>query len=383
MILVFAATAAGRHPLASYLFSLGALALAILPFASASTSLQKIELRALLRGLKAGLVLTAFAVLISIFVQVLGMTLVMGPLKDWLVGPEATGTFLGYIRPMAGFSEPSHLAIYLITMYVFFDLVATPGRTTVFWRLLLVVTVLLVGSVSGLVLFGLYLFAKAAKEVLRFAAGKLANSSSSTVIRLIGLVSVVFIGFVLLGPNAQGLTEEYWTRVLQTVEAVQSGNLVGSEGSRVNAFLALPDFWAETGWIGVATGIGYANYQTWLTETYGYLGESATFARGGIDNLLVAILLSTGIVGLLFYIIFLYRGLGGRQSLSHLPVIVFILGVHFSYGYLISGLYWNLLLILAAGIRYSVMAAPVPKVTVRRARVVRRPIGPESSEAGA
>jgi hypothetical protein len=301
---------------------------------------------------------------ITIVVQWLGIHRALGPAVSWLIGTEQTGLFLGYVRPFAGFSEPSHLAIYLASVYVVLDFLGRSGRRYGFKRLVVATALLLTGSVSGLVMFVVYVAARLTGMLRRMLVGRL---STKKTMRGLALVVLVLGLVAALGPGV--FSEEYALRIARTLEDIETGNLVGSEGSRVNAVLALPEYWDSTGWMGFLLGTGYANYQGWLIDNYGHLNESATFSRGGIDNLLVAVFLSTGLVGFVTYMAFLYKAFGRRVLGANLSLVVFVLAVNFSYGYLISSLYWNLLLMLA-------IAARAHRKRRSKAAVRRRPAMP-------
>lgn len=369
MLLVFAATAATRFPVSSYALSIGALGFAVLPLLTPATSDG--EVRALVRGLMVGLWLTLALALTTILIQISGLVPLLGPVASLLVGAEQTGLFLGYIRPTAGFTEPSHLAIYLATVYVALDLLAraglSPGRSRPFVALGVVFT----GSVSGLVLFVAYLAAGWLGGLRRALFGRLSGAGLVRAAAVIGGLLLIAAYLLSTGPES----DEYALRLIRALDDFQTGNLVGSEGSRVNAILALPAYWASAGLPGVLVGTGYANYGDWLIDTFGLLNVSATFSRGEVDSILVVVFLSTGLVGFTAYLVFLYRAFGHRVAMANLPVLVFVLTMNFSYGYLIAGLYWQLLFVLASTARCTTgrsrrPAATRPRVAQRRAAPV-------------
>ena len=361
MVVVFAATAIARHPVSSYALSLAALGLALLPFAN--SRLRPGELRGLVKGLLLGVWLTLGLMALSILPQVVGALYLLGPLESVLVGTEQTGVFLGYVRPFAGFSEPSHLAIYLASVYVVLDLLVRGGWPLALWRAVAPVAVLFTGSVAGLVLLLVYVFSRWAGALGRLLAGRF---SMQLVMRGLVVTAVLVALFLAIGPDPGDLFEEYALRVLKTMDDVETGNLVGSEGSRVNAVLALPDYWTTTGLPGFLAGTGYANHEAWLIDAYGHLSEWSTFSRGAVDSILIAVFLSTGVFGIVAYLRFLTVGFGSRVLAAHMSLAVFVLAVNFAYGYLIAGFYWQLLFVLAATARQCVLQETRPR---RRRRV--------------
>lgn len=351
MLIVFASTAVMRHPFSSYALSLGALTLALLPFATSRLQLR--EMLSLVKGLLMGLWLTLVLMAMSILPQVVGAPGLLGPLAPILIGTEQMGVFLGYVRPFAGFSEPSYLAIYLAVVFIVMDLLVRAGRSYGFARVVVAAAVLLTGSVSGLLLLSSYVVARCVGTLGRLLAGRI---SVKLVARGVAVTVVLAATFLALGPDPAELFEEYALRVVKTLDDVETGNLVGSEGSRVNAVLALPEYWEATGLPGFLIGTGYANHQGWLIGAYGHLNESATFSRGAVDSILIAVFLATGIFGVVTYLWFLACGFGFRVLATHASIAVFVLVLNFSYGYLIAGLYWQLLFVLAAAARWCVVA---------------------------
>jgi hypothetical protein len=65
--------------------------------------------------------------------------------------------------------------------------------------------------------------------------------------------------------------------------------------------------------------------------------------------MLVAVLLSTGMLGGLVYAAYTLRQLAGVPTASKASLIVLLVAINFSYGFLIAPLYWNLLFVLSVG----------------------------------
>jgi hypothetical protein len=341
MITVFAATSALRHPISSYALSLGALSLAILPLTARRPDASHSE--SLLMGVKLGLALTLALQFALILVQFLPGRL---PLEDFL--PEnmtrSHGDFLGYNRPAAGFNEPSHLAIYLSACFALQDLLPGPATHRPWVKALLALAVVLTGSLSGLAILVAYVATRAAASVLHARRGR--RGPRRTGAWLAGIAMAVLMALVLQDSLAEALNA-YFERILRAQEDIALDNLMSSEGSRLFAFLALLDFWETSGITGLLLGTGYGNYREFLAQMYGNLSEVTSFGRGDIDNMLVAVLLSTGLVGGAVYLGFTLRQFAGTGVRVMLPVAALLLAINFSYGFLIAPLYWNLMFVLA------------------------------------
>lgn len=373
MLAAFAATAITRHPISSFALSLAALGAALVPLTLPAT--RPGDLKPLLRGLTLGLWLTLALIGLALFVQFGGAVFFPAEVTAALVHPLA-GQFLGYTRPSAGFSEPSHLAIFMAAFYVAQDLLARRGLSRPLTRAGTLIALFASGSLSGIVLFVVYMAARLLAGLFS-ALGRGASRRRLQQLGGVVLAAGVALSFVDLG--SVGFLDEYIERLVKTQDDLESLNLEGSEASRINAVLALPDYWDTSGLTGFLIGTGYANYQEFLLSTYGHLSESATFARGQVDSILIAVFLSTGLLGLLAYLHFLRAAFGGAVLRAAWPVAVFVLALNFSYGYLISGLYWNLLFMLASIARVCVAVAPAR----RRKRVRRRPATPALPNATA
>ncbi len=342
MLAVFAATALPRHELLSFVPSLGALAVAMAPLCFPIMNVTEFE--SLFKGFLTGLRLTLFFAILTIVLQVTGTDGWLGPLSPILNQP-GMGIFLGYNRPNVGFSESSHLAIYLFAAYVTLTIIGRQRPELVRLKLLSFLMVIFSGSLSGIVLLTSYM-------TFQFLAAARWSSIRRASLRgtlLWGLIIFVCLTLTFAArQSVYDLLSEYLVRIIKAQEDVSSLNLVSSEGSRLNAILALPDYWEQYGSSGFLFGTGYANYQKWLVDTYGYLGELATFGRGQVDNIIVAVFLSTGFCGFSIYVYFIYRAFG-RTTFAKFPaLVVALLAINFSYGYLISGFYWGLLFLLAA-----------------------------------
>ena len=122
-----------------------------------------------------------------------------------------------------------------------------------------------------------------------------------------------------------------------------------------------------------------------MLATYSHLGESATFARGQIDNVMIAVFLSTGLAGFLAFLWFIWTAFGGTVLRKQPALLLFVIGINFSYGFLISGLYWQLLFVLASVAQFchaNTRTAPQAKRRRSRARPkAPLPITPSETQA--
>ncbi len=341
LLATFAATSVFRHSILSYALSLGALTLAILPLTVQPR--QRDHTDALLMGVKFGLVLTLAIASIQILLQLLpGRLALQDILGEHLTKPQ--GDFLGYNRPAAGFAEPSHLAIYLCACFALQDLLPESPAHRSRWKGVLALAIFLSGSLSGVAILLTYLAARLLGVLFKQPTE---NQSPRPVGAWLAGVAVTAVLVVVFRDSLAEAMQGYLERILVAQEDIALDNLMSSEGSRLFAYLALIDFWDASGLAGLLFGTGYGNYRDTLAQMYGNLSGISSFGRGDIDNMLVAVLLSTGLLGGAAYLAYTVRqfsSLGARAKVSLLALLV---AINFSYGFLIAPLYWNLMFVLA------------------------------------
>lgn len=359
MLFVFLLTAVGRHEPQSYLLSLAALALAVIPF---TTPVRDERTRAaLIAGFLAGLAVTSLIMLAEVGASVLGLTRLLDALDAAFPGGRRGLVFL-IPRPKAGFFEPSHLTIYLCYAFVVADQLRDRLRRAFEIRLLCAALVFLSTSLTGILLLAAYL--AAAWPLRALAPGGLRLSARRAPGALLRLGAALLLLAALAWTYREVLLL-YGDRLATALTALETGQLVGSEASRVNAFAPLLAYWSEAGPAGLLFGTGYANASGWLIERFGAIGVFASAGRGHLDNLLAAVLLSTGLFGTAFYLGLLVLRFGVVPASRRLALAVFVLAVHFAYGHLTSYLNWYLMAVLAqaavaAGRRAAPSPAPAP-----------------------
>ena len=346
MLLAFIVTAMPRFDYTSYALSICALGVAIAPLTV--PVFEPLAWHKLLRGFLLGLYLTLTIICVELGAQVLGIGMISDALR--VIFPYGgQGVFINFLRPKAGFLEPSHLAIYLCFAFAVLDISKDSKNGFMWHKTIILVALLAIGSMSGLVIIFTYLIVKSLQDLPSAVRNLLRRRA--ILYALLSITLVVLSVAYFYDAVVQAI-EVYSTRIDKTLIALGEGGLEGSEGSRINALTALPKYWSEFGVSGFLFGTGYANYEDWLIKTYGYLGPWSTFARGQIDNMLVAVFLSTGLVGLSAYLFFtwwVFRCSGIKRATV---IGVFVLTVNFAFGYLVLYLYWYLLFVLTTALRF-------------------------------
>ena len=344
MLFVFALTSAGRHAPDTYLFSLLMLFAVMAPMCVRSISGE--QAKWLKVGFICGLLITLVLVWIEILSQVFAQDYIYRFVGNLFAGLEPRmnphNHFVLYQRPQVAFSEPAHLAIYLSASLLILDLIGS--RLTGFLRLATCLTIIAVGSMVGYVLLMAYVLLKLYNAC--YSSGLKINviqiSSIAFVLFGFGLLSMVLLKSTVF----MEVIDKIFGRIMKTLDVLRSGDLVGSEASRVNVLPVLMDYWRIEGFPGVFFGTGYGNASDWLITNYGHLGGQATVGRGHFDNILVGISLTTGIFGLVFYMLFTVLCISrvGKENFF-LIFIIFIL-LNFSTGFLIAYPIWHLMAII-------------------------------------
>lgn len=348
MLLWFLVTCVGRYEPSSYLLSFSALVLMSYPVVVLVPS-QKMAL-AMMGGVRFGVLVTLTLITLDLAGQFIGIVAI-NEFFDLIFPLAGKGIFMGYERPHGGMTEPAHLAIYLVMAIACLDIAGKTHSSNERFKYAAVAGVLLIGSFSGILLLSAY-------TVIRFGGYCLSDSmlrrrfKQSMLVYaggIFGLMMLAIITWHNLFIDAWG---EYASRSLTVFDVVSDMNFEGSEGSRANALQALWIYWHDQGVFGFLFGTGYANYEGWLLDNFGYLNPIlSSFARGQINNILAVVGISTGAIGIWFYIWFLMRVLANAGLLKKPAVLVLVFGFHMAYGGLIAHLFWHMLLALVTALQ--------------------------------
>lgn len=356
MVFVFAVTAVPRHDPSSYLPSIVAL-ITILLLVAAPIERPK-EYNSMLRGFLIGWKIVVAILFAEVLLQIVGATgpyeLLTGLFRDANSIYSVHNQFLGYFRPYGTMQEPAHLALYLCASFVIFDLSASIDKKNMFCGIS-VVGIFLVGSVSGWMLLFVYIFFKAIYLLGGFGGYRKKRFLKGVSLLLVCalVLMVVSVAFREFGGAVFEAILHISQRLDIALGALTSGKLTGSEGSRVNAFLALPAYWADSGILGFIFGTGYSNYSDWLQQRFEIEGSLSSLARGDVNNILVAVFLSTGVIGLFAYCTFLMGLFKMHRTKVTSAVAFFVFAFHFVYGTLVSYFFWYLLFMLLACSKYG------------------------------
>jgi len=232
----------------------------------------------------------------------------------------------GFYRVRATFDEPSFYAIYLCLVFYLLNNKRFPYKSIIISLLVFLLVMTL--SLTGIAIFSFIL------------AYKVINSSVSIKIKtLLAITSIIFSIIIFLPNNFQNII----SRSNNAVSALLSFNTAGSEESRINSIPVLINYFNSNN-SNPLIGEGYSNYQGWLINNYGSHGKSNSFARGTIHNAFGVIGISTGIIGLIIYIlIFILMGINKILSWN---AILFHWVIQMSYTLMVGYFFWGIVLLL-------------------------------------
>jgi len=341
----FFLTSLGRHPFASYALSLGALGASIFPITRPLRTFS--EYKALDKSLMAGLIFTLIFVTLEIFSQLAGFSSLYSSLVGLLRDPEnvtkSHNLYIAYYRPYGLMSEPAHLGLYFVSTFVFLDI---SGNHRILRRLTFF-AILLTGSISAILLLSAYFIGRAFRSIL-------ARQKSIFIIRRSHLVATFLAAmfFLFFWPMIADIIGSAGSRINGAISAFRQQELIGSEASRVNSHIALTTLWAHGGLWEILLGTGYSNYSDWLEENFRSLGSRSSFARGDVINMLIAVIVSTGIFGSILFFNFL-RVLFKTHGLSVFSLLgLFVVSFQFFYGTMVFYFFWYCIFIVLSASRF-------------------------------
>lgn len=353
MLSIFTLTAAGRHHPSTYASSLLALFVVMLPLVIPMLSDR--ERVTLLNGFSAGFIIVLIIFWAEIVLQVLDMREGYVTLTSLFRGVEQIerghNYYIAYYRPYGPMPEPAALGYYLAFSYAIFDKASFTNSGNTKWVVLKVLAVIAIvagGSLVGLFLVLSYVLTSL---VLRGVRGAIKvwrrrtlekSRIVSTIVLVLGLFSVLSVFHSEAGEGFKKIGD----RVVKIHSVLVSGDLSGSEGSRMNSYILVQEYFSSSGALAVLVGTGYANYSDWLKERFGGRAGNVSAARGTADNRLVIVLLSTGIAGTIVYILFFGSVFWRFYAEKEISLIVLFVIAHFATGALLAYAHWQLLLIL-------------------------------------
>lgn len=347
MIIIFFILTFLRYPLESFYLSLSALFLLLLNLVVRMPN--KYEINALLIGFQSGLAVVICIVFVEIFSQIIGADSVyLGVQKffsDQRTIQNPHNHMVFYYRPYATFAEPAHLAYYLTFSYAILDQVRYGGRSWL--KYLTLLAIFLSGSMVGYVLLLVYLVSKKSSIVYSYVVMNLRINIVRILesLLLFSLLAILILFVFLYSDFFQTISARLVGRLSQVYEALIEQNVGSSAGVRAGSWIVLLDYWHSNGLGAFLVGTGYANYDAYMLEYYRGSPYS-TWASGKLHSSAVVVLLSTGLVGSLSYLFFMFSVFRYFRQDKNLAVVTLVVLAHFASGALLSYVQWQILFVL-------------------------------------
>ena len=134
--------------------------------------------------------------------------------------------------------------------------------------------------------------------------------------------------------------------MLSIYDVIQNSNLGGSVGYRVHSLFEPFEFFANGDIFEKLTGTGFSNYSDYIYEKYKHLDYSG-FASGDLNSILSAVAISTGLFGLVSFLLFIYFGFRDKSvSVLTDQGFIFVVFLMLSYGNLFAPFLWVMLFTL-------------------------------------
>lgn len=327
LLSVFFFSAFGKFPLLSFAPSLLILTVLFFPFIGVYPGISK---KLLIEDLqKSFLLLTGYCFL-EFFVSLLSIDL-MFDIENFIGFDGSTTTYRGIRRLRGGFLEPSVLAIALNFYFAIFaqSRILKKNRN----KLLITCAILIILTFSSIGIIG---FVLNLVFLLLSVKKRLSFSFSS--------LTIIVLGLVLLISQFWEQVFKVFEKILNIATVIRTGNIEGSVGYRVSSLLIIPDFFGKTNMREALFGIGFSNYSEFISSHYG-LSIYSGFYDGSIGNVFSAVIISTGLIGFIFFLIWIMRISLLPSKMSSLLLLLLISYGFLSFGNIISPWIWQLVFI--------------------------------------
>lgn len=229
------------------------------------------------------------------------------------------------------FIEPAHQGIFGATI-VFITLNFLTGKK---YKKKMILFFLSAGTFLSIASFSLSGFVLLFSVVLCYIVTNKGIFRKAFILGLLGSLVLAILSF---SPVMQEIVIE---RFISASENVTTFDLRNHESSRLHSYLLFYEYTKDKGPMGFFFGEGYGNYEYWLINNFS--GSFTSFAEGKVANMLVAIFIGAGILGVilfLFYIFCLLR-IGIFQSI---PIFWFLFTLFFVFGTLVEANLWATLI---------------------------------------
>jgi hypothetical protein len=323
-----------RYPISSYLLSLLFTTALILPLGASLKHLD-IDVERMLNYLILGVFVSISFIPFELYFRYMHLFGFSGN-EIWL---NVGGHYMRYYRASSTMMEPSHYAIVLTFIYVILDIARSRGyqiKNLILFRYCYFTALVLGASLSGIAMIGFYFFIKAVYFIIAIVQRKFQVLVSKRVLAYLVVGVTLLFTLNILSHNFVGkVVSRMHDRVLLTKEAIQHQKSEGSSGVRSNFLWISGKYLESSSFGGIMFGEGYSHYHFWLIKNAKNIGYNSS----EIYNLFFVLLLSTGIFGLLWFIIMNISVLNVNfRDANDIAFLLLFFVSFLTHGYLV--MYW-------------------------------------------
>jgi len=214
--------------------------------------------------------------------------------------------YLYTYRPQLFFPEPSYLGYYFAISTVYLEKRISFNLVTIF-------CLILTGSLGGILLYSII------------------SVFNLSLLKKTGFILTVCLFFIMFDTDLA-------LRLWKTYNALLTGDLGSSEGSRINSIFIAVKFIQQADLFELFFGIAWPDTANWVKDAFPGVSMFSSVSRGHVDNLLVSLLLKAGLVGLLLIFTIVSQTVKGVYSRLN-AIIGFIILACFS-GMILYQFYW-------------------------------------------
>ena len=273
-----------------------------------------------------------------VFVLVLIEFLVANILGFSIYNPSRLAvTYGSFVRPFFIFTEPSILSIYAVFSFIVFDLLeksASYKRSYALSKILCILIVIFTVSFTGIVM----LLAHHAVYLIRFIFSIFNLKNLFTIFSRAALLAVITLIVSFIFPD---VFDKLYSRFIDIINVSSSFsqldlnavNLNSSVGYRLLTVFSVFDYVIDGSYFNIFFGEGFLNFHSWIIERYSFfVGAGTIIEDGDVTNLLAVVFLSGGIVGTLFFGLYISSLLNQVSRDNKAFLFVFILCFMLVYG---------------------------------------------------
>lgn len=246
-------------------------------------------------------------------------------------------TYGSFVRPFFLFTEPSILSIYAVFSFIVFDLLeksASFKRSFTFSKILCVLIIIFTVSFTGIVM----LLAHHTIYLMRFIFNSLNLKNLFIIFSRLILLALITLIVSFIFPE---VFDKLYSRLLDVINVassfsqlnISSVNLNSSVGYRLLTVFSIFDYVIDASYFQIFFGEGFLNFHTWIIDRYSFfVGAGTIIEDGDVTNLLAVVFLSGGIVGTLFFALYLSSLFNHVSKDNKAFLLVFILCFMLVYG---------------------------------------------------